>query len=804
MHLWRGNSFTDIHGAPDWFLTNLRHHLSIPISFDVKTGERFGSKFMNKGEWYGSLIDGNRVTSGLTWHVEQLAKYYHDQGYHLPCEVFDRRERPSDQLPLFSVQAKWRPYQDIIHKTIAHYGIGVVDAPPRSGKTLMAARAVDTFAVPTLYIAPTVAIVSQTYKVLSEAFGEDMVARLDGAAHPSQRDISKMIVVATAPSAVRQKKEFYDTRDLLIVDEFHHCISPYANVLTLSGEKVISEIREGELVATKTDNGVGFRKVLNVWKRKAPDKLLRLHLSTGRILEITDEHNIYTPTGKIKTGDLRVGSEVCVFEMREDNLSEGAVCNSREILQRAKNGLAFLRKLWKENFSQIFWGAQRILFGNSQGIRRSGISETSYDYSFEKYGVSKAFIGTYAETEFESYARRAGENDKRISESNCRRSCCALWQRVGRKRERGGVIRKESVESFEAVRFYPRVCYSDGFTQESRQFALVSTRFCSFGEEDCGRNRWEFSCASERCGCAEGRFFNSEQVGRDSDSCEFYRSESSVVTARVLKIETVSSKSETVYDLEVEETHNYFVEGMLVSNSAAETYHKINKLADNIYYRLCFTGTHWRTGGDRLAMEAVCSQVLYRLEIADLIPKYLVQPFIYYIPFRDKVVRGKDWREAYVNGIVECEARNARIVSTANQLVDNGIPTIVLVQRRAHADFLGEIIPDSRVAKGGEGILTSNTIKKFLGGEFFCLIGTSVLGEGVDLPNAAALIYAGGGGDSVHLMQSYFRPFTAYPDKDLGRVYDFKDLHHPTLQRHSTARINCARRFLGDCVYTPE
>lgn len=460
MHLWRGNSFTDIHGAPDWFLGNLRRHLSILTAAGAEKGVRFGSVFMHEGEYYGSLVDGNRVTSGLTWHVEQLAKYYRDQGYHLPCETFDRRKRPTDQMPLFSVQAKWRPYQETIHKIIVRDGIGVVDAPPRSGKTLMAARAIDVFAVPTLYIAPTVAIVSQTYKVLSSYFGEDYVARLDGAAHPTQKDISKMIVVATAPSAVKQPKEFYDTRDMLIIDEFHH--------------------------------------------------------------------------------------------------------------------------------------------------------------------------------------------------------------------------------------------------------------------------------------------------------------------------------------------------------SAAETYHRINNLAENVFYRLCFTGTHWRTGSDRLAMEAVCSQVLYRLEVEDLIPEYLVEPFIYYIPFRDKPVIARDWKEAYHNGIVECEARNMLIRSVAQQMIDNNVPTIVLVNRRSHADFLGEIIPDSYVAKGGEGILTSNTIKKFLGKEFFCLIGTSVIGEGVDLPHAAALIYGGGMGDSVHLMQSYFRPFTAYPGKQWGRVYDFRDLHHSTLQRHSLDRINIARRFLGKYVYTPE
>lgn len=336
----------------------------------------------------------------------------------------------------------------------------MVDAVPRSGKTLMAARAIDALAVPTLYIAPSVAIVRQTYEVLCRHFGEDNVARLDGTAKPEERDISKSIVVATAPSAVKQSKEFYQTRDLLIIDEFHH--------------------------------------------------------------------------------------------------------------------------------------------------------------------------------------------------------------------------------------------------------------------------------------------------------------------------------------------------------AAAETYHKINLLAENIYYRLCFTGTYWRTGEDRLALEAVCSRVLYRITLHDLVPEYLVPPFIYFVPFRTEVIKAKDWREAYVKGIMECEERNILIRDIAIKLANENIPTIVLVKRRDHADLFGEMIPDSVVAKGGEGVLTSRTITKFLGGEFLTLVGTTVLGEGVDLPNAAALIYASGGSDSVQMMQAYFRPFTAYPGKEWGRVYDFQDGHHATLQRNAKERVACAKRYLGESVvHTP-
>ena len=73
----------------------------------------------------------------------------------------------------------------------------------------------------------------------------------------------------------------------------------------------------------------------------------------------------------------------------------------------------------------------------------------------------------------------------------------------------------------------------------------------------------------------------------------------------------------------------------------------------------------------------------------------------------------------------------------------------------------------------------------------------------MDVPNAGALIYASAGAGSVQLMQSYFRPLTANPGKDVGRVYEFRDKHHPTLQNHALERIRLARNYLGNCVITP-
>jgi superfamily II DNA or RNA helicase len=161
----------------------------------------------------------------------------------------------------------------------------------------------------------------------------------------------------------------------------------------------------------------------------------------------------------------------------------------------------------------------------------------------------------------------------------------------------------------------------------------------------------------------------------------------------------------------------------------------------------------------------------------------------------------RSWPEVYRYGIIENEARNKRIVGIAHTIArDNGIPTIVLVQRREHADMLGERIENSIVVKGGENALTSAGVDAFTAGRYDVLIGTSVIGEGVDRPRAAALIYAGGGEATVQMMQSYYRPLTAAKGKTVGLIYDFEDTQHRILQRHSASRLLFAKKHLGDCV----
>jgi len=69
------------------------------------------------------------------------------------------------------------------------------------------------------------------------------------------------------------------------------------------------------------------------------------------------------------------------------------------------------------------------------------------------------------------------------------------------------------------------------------------------------------------------------------------------------------------------------------------------------------------------------------------------------------------------------------------------------------------------------------------------LLGTSLLGEGVDLPYVDALVYARGEKAEVSLTQNAYRVCTAVPGKREAIIIDFADRHHRMLLDHSEERL---------------
>jgi superfamily II DNA or RNA helicase len=84
----------------------------------------------------------------------------------------------------------------------------------------------------------------------------------------------------------------------------------------------------------------------------------------------------------------------------------------------------------------------------------------------------------------------------------------------------------------------------------------------------------------------------------------------------------------------------------------------------------------------------------------------------------------------------------------------------------------------------------NQVIENFIDGDAVrVLLGTTLVGEGVDLPTTDALVYARGERAEVGLVQAAYRVCTAVHGKHKAVIVDFADRHHKKLLEHSQERL---------------
>jgi superfamily II DNA or RNA helicase len=142
------------------------------------------------------------------------------QKYQYTPYVKDLRAKPELGFPELKA-IPLRDYQEAAVESGIRLGRGVFDCPPRSGKTRLACELQRRIALPTIWIAPTDRIVDQTAKVIAECFGRNYGYHLVGSSNWKEASRHN-IVICTMATAANLSQEFYDTRQLIIVDEFHH------------------------------------------------------------------------------------------------------------------------------------------------------------------------------------------------------------------------------------------------------------------------------------------------------------------------------------------------------------------------------------------------------------------------------------------------------------------------------------------------------------------------------------------------------------------------------------------------------
>jgi len=249
-----------------------------------------------------------------------------------------------------------------------------------------------------------------------------------------------------------------------------------------------------------------------------------------------------------------------------------------------------------------------------------------------------------------------------------------------------------------------------------------------------------------------------------------------------------------------------------IHHAGAESYTALLPELDHIYFRFGFTGTFLRNDSRTLDMWGFLSNRLYHY------PPYQATKEGYLTPVEMHIERlpgvaNRDYQKEYdANYCVKVErgrAKGAEELMNAIKRRVEAIPDdeqiLILVDRK---DQTGKIIHDLLKASGIDNAYISgddkkeviaDTIESYNKKEIRILVGSTVIGEGIDVHSSQHLILANGGKSPIKLVQAIGRCVRLHPGKKISYVYDFCFEGTCYLEKHCGQRIDTfANHFAGE------
>lgn len=252
-----------------------------------------------------------------------------------------------------------------------------------------------------------------------------------------------------------------------------------------------------------------------------------------------------------------------------------------------------------------------------------------------------------------------------------------------------------------------------------------------------------------------------------------------------------------------------------------KTSYFINKCLKNVDYRVGFSATAWREGGDDLALEGLIGPIAFQVSEEELQSKGILVKFNYFtikIPhllideYSDYDSKTKTYNtynqkpdrlEVYTKMITENKERNYQIYKLTKNYLNSEFkygPMLILTESVDHAKSLfsniqplledGEIEYVDGKTKEKERYRIIQGLKE---SKIKCVISTRVFNVGVDFPAVGYLINAAGGNAKGIIIQKLGRVIRKAQAKDFALVVDFEDeepyyLHHNFLNRVKAVR----------------
>jgi len=240
-----------------------------------------------------------------------------------------------------------------------------------------------------------------------------------------------------------------------------------------------------------------------------------------------------------------------------------------------------------------------------------------------------------------------------------------------------------------------------------------------------------------------------------------------------------------------------------VHHVGAKSYGDLLPYFDHIYYRYGFTGTFLRNDSKTLEMFGFLSDILYQY-----LPKQATKEgFLSPVKFIIQNVQGTSVDD-YAGEYKENYCGRPEILNTIHRRIQQ-IPKdeqiLILVDRK---ETSGAVIHKHLRMQGVDATYISgdntkkeitDSIEAFNDKEIRVLIGSTVIGEGVDINSTQHLILATGGKSIIKIVQAVGRCVRLHPDKTQSYVYDFNFVDTNYLEKHCQQRVEIYKtQFSGD------
>lgn len=209
----------------------------------------------------------------------------------------------------------------------------------------------------------------------------------------------------------------------------------------------------------------------------------------------------------------------------------------------------------------------------------------------------------------------------------------------------------------------------------------------------------------------------------------------------------------------------------------AETIYTVSKITD-APYSYALTATPFREDGKELFIEAATGPTVELISEDELVRGgYILPVDIEMVAVKHYPTKTKNYRKLYDKEIVDDWGRHRAVINAIKRYPDKQV--IVLVNDIRHGRKIQDNLNCPFIHGSSNKIERTSVIEKFKNKQIDLMIASSILKQGIDLPEAEVLVLAHGGASIVELLQKIGRVRRPAPNKKAGIIIDFYDYVMP-------------------------